>query len=308
MDNKQKYLLIIAGPTGVGKTDVAVDLGKKLNTSIISADSRQIFKELSIGTAVPSKKQLEEVEHYMIQTYSIFDNYNAYKYEIEVIKLLEKIFNYNDIVIMAGGSGMYIDAVLYGIDDIPSVNPEIRNNLLKRLNVEGLESLSHQLKDLDPYSYDSIDIKNSKRVLKALEITLQTGKPYSGYLTGEKKNRKFKPVLVALDIDREQLHDRINKRVDKMIDKGLVKEAEYAHGIWKKNKIPSLNTVGYKEFYPYFEGEYSFEEAVEFVKRNSRRYARRQITWLRKYDDIKWFSPGDKEGIYRYLNKQMTKA
>ncbi len=290
-----KKLVVIAGPTAVGKTNVSIELANILNTEIVSCDSRQMYKEMSIGTAVPSPGQLKKVKHHFIQNISIHDSYSAYKYEVDCINLLQKLFEKHPIVIMTGGSGLYIDAVINGIDDIPSIEAEVRKELENRLKTEGLESLRIELKRTDPKYYNNTDLKNPKRILKALEVFQMTGKPYSSFLTKNKKTRNFDIEIIGINRNRTELHQRINKRVDEMVQTGLINEAKQLYPLKKLN---SLNTVGYKELFNHFDGETSLETAIELIKRNTRRYARRQITWFKRYNKIKWYEPDETEQIY----------
>ncbi len=300
MDN---HLITILGPTGIGKTDLTIKIARHFNAEIISSDSRQIYKEMKIGTAVPSDEQLKNVTHHFIGNKSIYDYYNASMFEIEVLDLMENLFKKNKVVCMTGGSGLYIDAVCLGIDDIPTVDEEIRTQLAKRLLDEGIASLRKELKYLDPEYYSQVDLKNPKRILKALEISIQTGKPYSAFLTREKKVRKFNIIKIGLEMKREDLYDRINKRVVIMIHNNLLEEAKSLYPYRNNN---ALNTVGYKELFNHLEGESSLEEAIELIKRNTRRYARRQITWFNRYKDIKWFHPDMSQEIIQYIDKILT--
>jgi len=294
-----KNLIVIIGPTGIGKTDLSIEIAQKLNTEIISCDSRQIYKELKVGTAVPSDVQLNKVKHHFIGNKSIHDYYNASMFEVEVLELLEKLFLKFDNVIMTGGSGLYIDAVCNGIDDLPTIEQELRTDLMQRLNTEGIESLRMQLKMLDPEYYKQADIRNPKRILKALEVTLQTGKPYSTFLTKSKRTRDFKITKIGLQRDRDELYDRINLRVDQMINDGLIDEAKM---FYKDKHLNSLNTVGYKELFDYFDGNISLEKAVELIKRNSRHYAKRQISWFGRDKKINWFHPNHTNEIIEFIS------
>lgn len=288
----------IVGPTGVGKTAVAVDIARLFNTEIISADSRQIYRELSVGTAVPSPDQLKTVRHHLLQHRSIKDYFNASMFEQEALAVLEKIFSAYPLAIVCGGSGLYIKALSEGIDDIPSVDPEIRKGLLKRMETEGIESLRFELSKLDPISYQRIDLKNPNRILKALEISLTTGKPYSGFLTHEKKKREFRSLKIGLNLDREYLYERINQRVDEMLENGLLKEVE---SVIEFRHLNALKTVGYTELFDYLEGKHSLEEAVRLIKRNTRHYARRQLTWFNRDKEIRWFRPDQVDEIIRLI-------
>jgi tRNA dimethylallyltransferase len=300
MNNKS--LIVIIGPTGIGKTDLSIFLAQKLATEIISADSRQFFRELKIGTAVPDDEQLQAVKHHFIGNKSIHDYYNASSFEFEVIDLLKKLFKTKNQVIMVGGSGMYVDAVCKGIDDLPEIDMEIREQLIKKFETEGIESLRFELKRLDPDYYAIADLKNPKRLLKALEITLQTGKPYSSFRTKTTKKRDFNIIKIGLNIEREKLYERIEQRVDKMIENGLVNEAKQFLAFKHLN---SLNTVGYKELFPYLEGKYSLERAVELIKRNSRRYAKRQLSWFNRDKEINWFRPDEREKILNFIQNNI---
>ena len=299
---QKKSLIVIAGPTAVGKSHIAVELAKHLETEIISCDSRQIYKELSIGTAVPDFSELAGIRHHFLQNKSIHRYYNASMFENEVLELLDDLFTTKNVVIMAGGSGMYIDAVCKGIDDLPSVDDEIRNQLQNQYQNEGIESLRTMLKKLDPDYYKTVDLKNTKRILKALEVSLMTGKAYSSFLTNLKKERSFEMIKTGLNIQREVLYERINTRVDRMIQQGLVDEAKR---YFEFRNLNALNTVGYKEIFMYLEGSLTLDEAIDLIKRNTRKYARRQLTWFRKYNDIKWFDPPDRDEIKKYVNKQL---
>lgn len=293
-----KYLIIVAGPTAVGKTDQAIRLAEYFSTEIISADSRQIYRETVIGTAIPSPAQLARVKHHFIGHKSIHDYYNASHFEMEAISLLDKMFVNHDVVVMAGGSGLYIDAVCQGIDDIPTVDPVIRERLRKEYQSVGLEGIRSRLQEVDPAYYQKVDLQNPNRILKALEISEMTGLPYSSFLTGKGKRRNFFPLKIGLDMPRKELHDRINTRVEDMMARGLLQETK---DLYQFRKINALNTVGYKEMFDYLEGKYSLKEAVELIKGHTRQYARRQLTWFRKYEDIQWFLPGDMENLIKYL-------
>ena len=299
---ENKYLIVILGPTGIGKTKVAVEVAKILNTEIISCDSRQIYKELKIGTAVPSEKELAEIKHHFIQTKSIHDYYNASMFEFEVLELLDKLFIKCDHVLMAGGSGLYINTVCDGIDDLPAVDPDLRKELIEKYDNEGIEGLRKQLKLLDPEYYAIVDLKNHKRILKAIEVSLATGKPYSSFLKHRKKERPFSILKIGLSIEREELYSRINKRVDKMVEEGLLDEAKKYH---KDKHLNSLSTVGYKELFDHFDNKITLDRAIELIKRNSRNYARKQITWFRKDKDIKWFSFDEINQIIEFITNNM---
>lgn len=297
----KKTLLVLAGPTAVGKTAIGIDLAEHFGTEIISADSRQIYRETTIGTAVPSHDELSRVKHHFIQSISIKDNYNASMYEQEVLQKLEELFLQHDLVIMVGGSGLYIDAVCRGIDDLPKADPQLRKSLLERFNKEGLVPLCSELKKLDPLSYEKIDLKNHMRVLKALEISIQTGKPYSGFLSATPRERPFQILQFALDMNREVLYDSINHRVDLMMGAGLMTEVRQLQHL---RTYTAMKTVGYRELFRVLDGELSLEEGVDLIKRNTRKFARKQLTWFRKEDRYQWFSPGEcREVIARIEEK-----
>lgn len=291
-------LIILTGPTGIGKTDLSINIASQLHTEIISCDSRQMYRELQIGAAPPSAEQLAMVKHHFIGNLSITDYYSAGRFELDAIKLLDNLFIKYDKVLMVGGSGMYIDAIVQGIDDLPTANPEIRSQIMQRLETEGIETLRTELKNLDPDYYETGDIVNPKRVLKALEVIAQTGKTYSSQRTGQAKQRPFDIVMVGLTMERQQLYNRIDSRVDTMLEAGL--EAE-ARNLYKYKHLNSLNTVGYKEFFGYFDGEYDFDEAVRLIKRNSRRYAKKQMTWFNRYQQMHWFNRTNEDDIIDFI-------
>jgi tRNA dimethylallyltransferase len=297
-------LVIIAGPTGVGKTNTAIQIAKKINTEIISADSRQIFKEMTIGTAVPSGRELNQVKHHFIQSHSIHENFNASQYEFEVIDCLNTLFQKHSCAILAGGSGLYIDAVCNGIDDLPTIPVAVREKYKNLFEEKGIEYLQDLVKQNDPDYYFRVDIQNPKRLLKALEVFEITGKPYSSLLTNQDKERSFRTIKIILDLPRNELYNRINNRVDKMISEGLVVEAQNL--IQHKNLTP-LKTVGYKELFDYFENKLSLEEAIVQIKNHSRAYARRQLTWFRRYKSAFWFTPSDTVSIVKLINSELNR-
>ena len=297
----EKTLIVITGPTAVGKTALCMDLAKHFNTPIINADSRQIYRELKIGTARPSNKQMSEVKHYFVGTLGMDDYYSASLYEQQVLSLLDDIFKTSDYALLSGGSMMYIDAVCNGIDDIPTVDDETRETLKKRLLMEGLESLCEELRQRDPEYYEIVDKQNPRRVVHALEICVMTGKPYSSFRTQEKKVRPFRIIKIGLTRPREELYKRINRRVDKMMKDGLLEEAKE---MYPKREVNALNTVGYKELFEYLKGKFTLHEAVERIKGNTRRYARKQLTWYKKDEQIRWFHPDDKDEIISYIEQQ----
>ncbi|MDX1720548.1 MAG: tRNA (adenosine(37)-N6)-dimethylallyltransferase MiaA, partial [Salegentibacter mishustinae] len=282
---KTNYLINIVGPTAIGKTSLAIQLANKFNTEIISADSRQFYKEMSIGTAVPSAEELQAAKHHFIQHISIEDNYNVGDFESEALKKLDELFKNNKIVIMVGGSGLYTKSVLEGLDYFPEVSLEIRQELNLKLEKEGLDSLQQQLHKLDPDYYKIVDLENPHRVIRALEVCISSGKPYSSYLNQPKKKRNFTAISIGLSAEREIIYDRINRRVDLMITEGLMDEAK---ALFPKRELNALNTVGYKELFSYLEGKDSLETAVSEIKKNTRRFAKRQLTWFRKDQEINW--------------------
>lgn len=295
-----KTLITIVGPTGIGKTDMGVFLAKKLTTEIISADSRQFYRELKIGTAAPSKEELSAAKHHFIGNLSIHDYYNASSFEFEVIDLLKDLFKTKDNVLMVGGSGMYVDAVCRGIDDLPTIDAEIRATLEQQFRNEGIESLRFDLKRLDPEYYSEVDLKNHKRILKGLEICMMTGKTYTSFRKSIKKKRDFEIIKIGLTMPRDKLYERIENRVDLMFEQGLLDEAK---GLHQHRHLNALNTVGYKELFGYFSGDYDITKAIELIKRNSRRYAKRQLSWFKRDAEINWFNKDDKDKIYELLTK-----
>lgn len=298
------YLIIIAGPTAVGKTDTAIRTAKYFGTEIINADSRQVYREMKTGTAAPSEIQLAQVRHHMVGTRSIHQHYNASIFELEALEILRGLFANHRAVVLAGGSGMYIEAVCHGIDDIPSVDPVIRDRLHREYLETGLRGIQTRLLSADPEYFKKADLNNPKRILKALEISEMTGRPYSSFLTGHAKKRNFHIVRIGLNIPREELHGNINRRVDSMVAGGLVEEALR---LFPFRKLNALNTVGYKELFDYFENKCSLDEAVQKIKDHTKQYARRQITWFRKQKDTKWFRPDEYELILNFLNETMER-
>ncbi len=299
MDNT---LVVVVGPTAIGKTSVSIKIAEAFNTEIISADSRQVYSELCIGTAVPGEEELRRIPHYFIQNKSIFDYYNASMFEEEVSGLLESLFQKHSRVIMTGGSGLYIKAVCDGIDELPRIDMTVREQLIRKYETEGVESLRFMLRSVDPEYYKQADLKNPKRLLKALEVSVMTGKPYSSFLTNEKKKRPFSIIKIGLNMERRLLYERINARVDHMIEQGLVEETRGFYDVFRKDKLNALNTVGYKELFEYFDGIHSKEVAIDLIKRNTRRYARKQLTWFSKDTEINWFHPVEIQKIIDFIN------
>lgn len=300
----QKFLIVITGPTGIGKTGAGIQIAKYFGTEIVSADSRQLFRELNIGTAVPSHAELSAVKHHFIQSHSIKDQYNASRFEHEVLERLRELHQNHDAVVLVGGSMLYIDAVCKGIDTMPEADPEIRETLKNGLQTEGLESLRLQLKKLDPEYYQIVDLKNPARIVHALEICLTTGKTFSSFRSSPSKIRPFKIIKIGLNCDRDLLHQRINQRVDVMIRSGLESEAR---AVYPNRRLTALNTVGYREWFGHFDGETTREKAIELIKRNSRRYARKQLTWFRRDPEMTWFEPNETEKIIKHINQQIEK-
>lgn len=281
---KNKNLIYITGPTGVGKTDLSIEIAKKFKTDIVSCDSRQFYKELKIGTSPPSNTQLSEVKHHFIHNKSIHDKYNVGVYEKDAIDLINKIFSIKDYLILVGGSGLYADSVIYGIDSFPEVPQEIRDNIRISFEKNGIKYLQKKIEKLDPKYYSKVDLNNSSRLLRALELIEFTGKSFSSMRSGKAKERNFNTQIISLDCSREYLYSRINNRVDKMIDEGLEKEV---FELKQFKNLNTMNTVGYKEFINYFENNVSYEEAVNKIKQNTRNYAKRQITWFKRYKNCR---------------------
>lgn len=301
-----KILIAVIGPTAVGKTQMAIDLANEFKTEIISADSRQFFKELSIGTAKPTVEEQAQAKHHFINNLSIQEDYNASRFEKEVLQFLETFYQEHSTIILCGGSGMYVNALIDGFDDkLPPANTKIREELNDRLRTKGIADLQEELKELDPEFYQEIDLNNSKRLMRAIEICRLSDQPYSELRKGKKKEREFEVIKIGLEMDREDLYDRINKRVDLMIEEGLEEEARSVLEFRNHN---ALKTVGYSELFKYFDGNMSFEEAVEKIKVNSRRYAKRQLTWFKKDNAIKWFPPDQKKEIIQYIRNRIEQS
>lgn len=299
---KRKLLITVIGATGIGKTRLSILLAQALKTEIISCDSRQFYKEMNIGTAVPSQEELHAVKHHFIQNRSIFEDYSVGAFEKDALNLLSELFKKHDVVVMVGGSGLYVDAVTRGLDEFPKIDPNIRKKLKEKLDNEGIESLQNELKILDPISYERIDIFNQQRLIRALEICLGSDHPFSYYLGVHNKKRDFKSIKIGLTADREVIYDRINQRVDMMMEKGLLEEART---LFPNKSLNALQTVGYRELFAFFEGLNTLDTAVAEIKKNTRRFAKRQGTWFRRDPDIKWFhfSTPSKE-ILEYLEKK----
>jgi tRNA dimethylallyltransferase len=281
-----KYLITVIGPTAIGKTALSIKLAQHFKTKIISCDSRQFYKEMKIGTAVPSSEELAAAPHHFIQNKSIFTNYSVGQFEKDALKKLDELFSKNNIIIMVGGSGLYTNAVLEGFDDFPKVDPEIRKILNKQIENGELKTLQNQLKELDPKSYNTIEIENPHRLIRALEICIGTGNPYSSFKNKDKTKRNFIPIKIGLTADREVMYKRINNRVDLMLKGGLLEEAKK---LYPHKQLNALQTVGYRELFDYFNGKCTLEFAIEEIKKNTRRFAKRQVTWNKKDETIHWF-------------------
>lgn len=302
MQAGDKYLIVVAGPTAIGKSDLSIELAKEFDCEIISADSRQFYKEMSIGTAKPTDEEMQGIKHHFVGHISIEEPYNVGKFEQEAIASLHEIFKTKSLAIMVGGSGLYINAVLYGLDDLPQNDPEIRAELEKNYKEYGITWLQQKLKEVDPEYFASAEINNTNRIMRAIEVSKISGIPYSEQLNKKTTLRDFKIIFIVLNTDREKLYNKINQRVDIMMKKGLLNEV--------KNLLPyktnnALNTVGYKELFEYLDGTSSLEEAVDAIQQNTRRYAKRQITWFKKNKEAKWFEPTDKEAIAKFIKDSL---
>ncbi len=299
------FLITVAGPTASGKTAFSIELAKHFNTEILSADSRQFYREISIGTSKPSPEQLSEVPHHFVGNLSVSDEYNTYLFEEDAIRCLGKIFSSGSVAVMTGGSGLYLDAVCNGMDAIPPSDKEIRRELETIFEEDGIESLQQRLRVLDPGYYAEVDLKNPRRLFRALEVCLLTGKAYSSFRKKTRHPRPFTIIKTGMELPREVLYERINSRVDAMFAAGLVEEVRsmipYRH-------LTSLNTVGYRELFDYFDGSLTLDQAADLIKKNTRHYARRQLTWFRRDKEIKWFNPQDVPGAVEYVKKKMREG
>ena len=298
----RKRLIVIVGATGSGKTDLSIGVAEHFGAPIISTDSRQFYRGMAIGTAQPSREQMARVEHHLVDCLDVTEEFNCGAYERVALERLAELFQKHDTVVAVGGSGLYIKALCEGMDDLPDVEPALREELLKRLETEGLESLVEQLRELDPAFYEVVDRKNPARVLRALEVCISTGKPYSSLRTGVKRQRPFNIVKIGVNMDRAVLYERIDRRVDIMVEAGLEQEAR---DVYHLRHLNSLQTVGYREMFDYFDGTISREEAIELIKRNSRRYAKRQLTWFGRDGEIEWFLPTETEKIIEYIDSKV---
>ena len=296
-----KRLLVVVGPTGSGKTDLSIRLALHYGAPILSTDSRQVYRGMPIGTAQPSVDQLQAVEHHFIASHDLTDNLNCGEYEVQALARLKELFADHDWVVAVGGSGLYVRALCEGMDDLPQADEPLRRELEHRLAEEGLGALAEELRELDPEYCRTADLNNPARVMRALEVCLQTHMPYSRQRTGERRPRPFEIVKIGIDLPRDVLYDRINRRVDRMLADGL--EAE-ARALYPYRELNALKTVGYREFFDYFDGRIGYDEAVELIKRNSRRYAKRQLTWFRRDSEIRWFASDDDAAIIAYVGSK----
>ena len=301
--DEPRFLFVILGPTAVGKTSLSIRIAQTLSAEILSADSRQFYREMKIGTARPSEVELQTVPHHFIGHISIFDEYNVSRFEVDALHKLDELFGSNNFAILTGGSGLYIRAVCQGIDDLPDPDPALREKLKAIFAQEGLVPLQLKLRELDPAFYKIIDRSNPKRLLRALEVCIATGKPYSSLRKNIPGKRNFNTVMIGLIREKEELYNRINKRVDLMMDQGLLEEAK---NLYPHRRLNALNTVGYKELFQYFEGAISLDKAIEKIKTDSRRYAKRQMTWFRKDQGIKWFNAENEEEILQFVKDECT--
>ena len=297
-----KTLIVIAGATGSGKTDLSINIALHYHAPIISTDSRQFYRGIPIGTAQPDAEQLQAVEHHFIASHVLTQDFNCGAYEQEALQRLDELFSKHDYIVAVGGSGLYIKALCEGMDDLPEVSPELREQLMSQLHQLGVDTMAERLRELDPAYYEVVDRKNPARVLRALEVCIGTGMPYSSLRTGKKRQRPFNIVKIATDMDRAMLYERIDRRVDIMVEQGLEQEAR---SVYHLRELNSLQTVGYREFFDYFDGTISREQAIELIKRNSRRYAKRQLTWFRRDSEFAWFNPAELEKIVEYIDTKV---
>ena len=301
MSTKQGTLIVVVGPTGSGKSALAVRLANHYAAPIISTDSRQFYRNMAIGTAQPTTEELSAATHYFIADRDVDDDFNCGRYEVEALTLLDRLFAEHRYVVAVGGSGLYIQALCEGMDSLPEADESLRTELKERLESDGLEMLVEQLRTLDPRYAEQVDVHNPSRVMRALEVCIATGRPYSEQRLGRRAERPFNIIKVGTDMPRDILYDRINRRVDMMIEQGLEQEAR---AMYPKRHLNALQTVGYRELFDYFDGQSSFEEAIELIKRNSRRYAKRQLTWFRRDDSIGWYSPDDFDAIVEFIDSK----
>lgn len=297
-----KTLVVVVGPTGIGKTALAIEIARAFQTEIISADSRQFFKEMEIGTAKPSTEELAAAPHHFVNSHSIETLFSTGDFEVQAIAVMEQLFKRHDLLVMVGGSGLYIDAVCKGLDDLPEIDLAIREKLNQQLANEGIESIKKQLREHDPEYYQKVDQANPQRMIRGLEVYLSTGIKLSSHLTNSKKTRPFNILKIGLNMERTALYNRINQRVDKMMESGLLEEVK---GLQSYRKLNALNTVGYSELFGYLDGESTLKEAVDQIKQNTRRFAKRQLTWFRRDDSTAWFEPGQDDAVINYINQKI---
>ncbi|MGV8994397.1 MAG: tRNA (adenosine(37)-N6)-dimethylallyltransferase MiaA [Flavobacterium sp.] len=304
--NLEKYLIVVVGPTAIGKTSKAIQIAQHYNCEILSCDSRQFYREMNIGTAVPSEEELQAAKHHFIQHKSINDRYTVGDFEREAISTLDELYKISDYAVMVGGSGLYVEAVLYGMDEFPEIDVQLRNSIRENYEDLGIGYLQDNLKKLDPVQYEVIEKENPQRLMRALEVCMQTGLPYSGFLTKNTKKRNFIPIVIGLEGERSQIYNRINLRVDTMLQEGLLDEVKSLVEFKDNN---ALQTVGYKEIFAFLADEYSWDFAVETIKRNTRRYAKRQLTWFKKNDYTRWFDYNESiENILNYIKSKKTET
>ncbi len=297
-----KYLITIIGPTAIGKTALSIKLANAFDCEIISCDSRQFFKEMTIGTAVPDAEELAAAQHHFIHNKSIFDSYTVGDFEREALTKLDELFEKSDFAVMVGGSGLYVDAVLKGFDEFPEIDASVRDKITSEFEKHGISYLQSELERLDPTYFSQVDTSNPQRLMRALEVSIGTGKPYSSFRKQKTNNRNFTPIVIGLDAEREIIYDRINKRVDVMVKQGLVEEAR---SVYPYKNLNALQTVGYRELFDYFDGKISLEFAIEEIKKNTRRFAKRQLTWFRRNEDANWFTAGQVEEIVKFVRKSV---
>lgn len=295
-------LIAVLGPTAVGKTQLSIRLARHFATCIVSADSRQLYKDLPIGTAAPTPREKAQVPHHLVGTLELTDHYSAARYETEALDLLQNLFTRHPVVVLTGGSMMYVDALCHGLDDIPAVDPKVRNDLDQRYRTQGLDPLLQQLQQLDPAYYKEVDRQNPRRVIHALEVCLTTGRPYSSFRTRQPRPRPFQTIKIGLNRPRPQLYERINQRVVEMMNQGLLEEVRR---VYPYRHLNALNTVGYKELFQYFDGTITLPQAVALIQQNTRHYAKRQLTWLRRDPQIQWFHPNQPDQILAYIHNQL---